>query len=234
MFIASLAIGGAIAVYFGAIRANYPSHARYPIRGIDISHHQGRVDWQELRSEQLSFVFMKSTEGVDFVDPDFKSNWLSAKQSGHLVAPYHFYLICRPGLPQAEHFIRTALLDRTDLPPVIDLEFVGCCDSVPPMATVIEEIRLCIDRVTAHCGRPPILYVTKDFYTTYAVGGFSACPIWIRDIASEPRLPDEREWTFWQYANRGHIKGISGFVDLNVFKGDSADFRYFINGALSY
>lgn len=225
-----LGVGIASAVYFGAIRANYPTLSDFPIRGIDLSHHQGSIDWQALKSEDFSFVFLKATEGIDFVDPDFNSNWLELERSGYLAAPYHFYLICRPGLPQAEHFIRTALVHKTPLPPVIDLEFVGYCEEVPPVEIVIEEIRVCVDRVAAHCGRPPILYVTKDFYSTYLIGGFKECPLWIRDIVGKPQLPDDRDWTFWQYANRGHAVGIEGFVDLNVFQGDSSDFQSFIHG----
>lgn len=226
----AICMAGVVAIRSGYLRINYPSFERFPIRGIDISHHQGEIDWGALSSEGFTFVFAKATEGVDFIDTDYQANRLGAMGSGHLVAPYHFYLICRPGLEQAEHFIRTALLDSISLPPVIDLEFVGYCKDVPARDTVVQEIKACIDRVTEHCGRPPLLYVTNDFYATYIAGNFADCPIWIRDIIGKPELPDGRKWTFWQFANRGHASGITGPVDLNVFHGDEATFRSFLYG----
>ena len=49
--------------------------------------------------------------------------------------------------------------------------------------------------------------------------------IWIRNIYHEPSLPDNREWVFWQYASRGHLDGISTYVDLNVFNGNIEEYN---------
>ncbi|MBK7383746.1 MAG: glycoside hydrolase family 25 protein [Flavobacteriales bacterium] len=222
---------GVALIYFGFLRANYPSSSTYPVRGIDVSHHQGTIDWETLASERFSFVFIKATEGVDYVDPEFIGNWAAAKQNGNVVGAYHFFLTCRPGLEQAEHFIRTAPLEAPSLPPVIDLEYVGYCDRTPKREEVIQEIQACVDRLNDHYGRAPILYVTQDFYSEYIINRFSECPLWIRDIVGKPQLPDGRDWTFWQFANRGHAKGIDGFVDLNVFHGDNTAFGSLIDGS---
>ncbi|MBP6313323.1 MAG: GH25 family lysozyme [Flavobacteriales bacterium] len=216
-------------VYFGFLRANYPSKSRFPIRGIDISHHQNAIDWDKVKEEKFSFVFIKATEGVDYVDPNFEMNRKEAVRTGHKVGAYHFYLICRPGLEQAEHFIRQVDQSSIDLPPVIDLEFVAYCEERPPQQETLDEIQVCIDHMHDHYGKEPILYVTDDFYSNYVKGRFPNNPIWIRDIINEPELEKGRVWKFWQYTNRGRVNGIEGYVDLNVFNGDQDAFDPFMS-----
>ncbi len=72
------------------------------------------------------------------------------------------------------------------------------------------------------------MYVTCEAYEKYIQEKFKDYEIWIRDILKYPRLQDNREWTIWQYSNRGRVDGINGFVDMNVFKGNAEDFERFI------
>src|SRR4051794_23447408 len=53
-----------------------------PIQGIDISRYQGDVDFGRLRAAGAHFVFIKATEGADYVDPNFASNWRAARNAG--------------------------------------------------------------------------------------------------------------------------------------------------------
>jgi lysozyme len=73
------------------------------------------------------------------------------------------------------------------------------------------------------------VFKTIEFYDRYLQNQFLQCPIWIRNIYSKPVLSDKRNWVFWQYANRGHLKGINGYVDLNVFNGNEIAFQKLIN-----
>lgn len=212
-------------LYNGYLHFNYPSFKEFPIRGIDISHHQGNINWKELEKENISFIFIKATEGGNFKDPKFKENWDHAKSSKYAVGAYHFYSLCKTGTEQADNFIASVPKEPGSLPPVIDLEFGGNCKAEKSKDQVIREIQDYIDKMKDHYGEPPIIYVTTDFYTIYLINNFKECPIWIRDIYSKPKLPDNREWLFWQYANRGHLSGIKGFVDLNVYKGDRIKLR---------
>ncbi len=66
----------------GFLRLNYPSHARFPIQGVDVSHHQGEIDWQKLKSQNIEFAFIKATEGGDHVDRKFYENWSASKEAG--------------------------------------------------------------------------------------------------------------------------------------------------------
>ena len=75
----------------GAIRLNYPDKKEFPIRGIDVSHHQGHIDWKKLAAQDVSFAYIKATEGEDFLDEDFKYNWSSAEDAGILPGAYHYF-----------------------------------------------------------------------------------------------------------------------------------------------
>ncbi len=78
-----------------------------------------------------------------------------------------------------------------------------------------------------HYGKRVILYTTNKAYDLYIKDGFEKCDIWIRDVFSEPSLPDDRHWTFWQYTDREQLDGYSGeekFIDVNVFHGNEQEF----------
>lgn len=207
---------GILMLYTGYLRFNYPSRSAYPIRGIDISHHQGRIDWVELSKENLDFVFIKSTEGGDFVDTLFRSNWESAQASGYKIGAYHFYRLCKSGEEQARNIIKTVPIGG-ELGPVLDLEFGANCSTAQSKEEVREEIKTCLSLLEEHYNSSPILYVTREFYETYVKNEFSGYSLWIRSIYGKPSI--EEEWDYWQYGNRGHLRGISGYVDLNVYRG---------------
>ncbi|MCI5057120.1 MAG: glycoside hydrolase family 25 protein [Flavobacteriales bacterium] len=204
----------------GAIRFNYPNKIEYPVRGLDISHHQKEVDWNLLEKEDITFIFMKATEGGDHVDTKFNEYWDEARQRNYYVGAYHFFRFCKTGWEQAENFIKNVPNDTMTLPPVIDLEFGGACKKEVDGYDLQGEIQSFLDRIENHFGKRPIIYSTPEFYKDHLSGRFSEYPIWMRGIISKPDLPDNRDWTFWQYANKGKLKAIEGFVDLNVFNGN--------------
>src|SRR5215207_7897685 len=71
---------------------------------------------------QLSFVFIKATEGVRNEDINFKRNWKKAKDAGLARGAYHFFITSKSGKQQAENFIKRVKLEPGDLPPVLDIE----------------------------------------------------------------------------------------------------------------
>nr|WP_255491091.1 GH25 family lysozyme [Dysgonomonas sp. 520] len=196
---------------------------------MDISHHQGIIDWQKLDKKYTQFVFMKATEGVTHVDTLFERNYREAKKQNIPVGAYHFFTFCKPGKEQAENFIKTVPKDRSDMPPAIDLEYSGNCKRDNHLENLIDEISEYIQIVEDYYEKKVVIYATEDFYNDYLVTNLLDNPIWIRDIYREPRLVNDRPWMFWQYANRGRLKGIETFVDINVFVGTKKDFRELID-----
>ncbi len=197
-----------------------PSQEKYPIRGIDVSNHQGKIDWKLVPQSEVSFVYIKATEGGDFQDKSFVFNWKQARAQGFPVGAYHFFTLCKSGKEQAENFIRTVPKEADALPPVIDLEFVGNCKERPPIENVSQEILDFLNRVDFYYGKKTILYLTYEFIDRYVGSDFSDHRIWIRDIFKHPNTFSDQRWILWQYHNRGRVPGIVGPVDWNVLNGD--------------
>lgn len=67
----------------------------YSIHGIDVSHHQGEIDWHkvknaEVNGEPISFVFIKATEGQNHIDENYNDNFYQARENGFLRGAYHY------------------------------------------------------------------------------------------------------------------------------------------------
>ncbi|UII76232.1 glycoside hydrolase family 25 protein [Flagellimonas sp. HMM57] len=212
-------------LYFGYLRFNYPSESEYPINGIDVSHHQNEIDWKLVKEQKIRFVFIKATEGGDFIDKRFNQNWKEAKENGIDVGAYHFFTFCRAPQEQAKNFINVVPKIDNSLPPVIDLEFGGNCRLRKSRDSLIKDIKIFEEIIYTHYQKKPILYITQDFYNAFLLNEFKDNPIWARDIYKKPELKDKREWMFWQYGNRGHLKGIDMYVDLNVFNGNKEAYK---------
>jgi lysozyme len=204
--------------YRGFIWHNEIFAQRYDVKGLDVSNHQGEIDWEKVSESRYSFVFTKATEGNDYRDKYFQRNWDEAKKNGLLRGAYHYFTTGSSGNEQAENFISLVPDEDGMLPPVIDIEVWGDSKEV-----YVRELTDLITRVEQHYGKKPILYVMYPYYEEYIKGSFEDYPIWIRDIVKYPSLSDGRKWTFWQYCNRGHVKGIATYVDINCFSGSTEE-----------
>ncbi len=184
--------------------------------GIDISHHQRRVDWQRLvQAGELHFVFVKATEGSDFRDSLFAENWVWLREMGIRRGAYHYFRPNRSGARQAQHFLNTVELLPGDLAPVLDIETT---DGLPA-EVVLREVVEWLTAVQKALYVRPIIYTNLHFYERYLAGYFDDYPLWIARYAEEaPRLR-ARRWHFWQFSEKGQLPGISRPVDLNVFWG---------------
>lgn len=226
---AAAAVVLACLFYFGVLRLNHPTTKRYPVRGVDVSVYQGAIDWQSLSQQGIRFAFIKATEGSAHTDPRFVDNWAQAQKAGLRIGAYHFFSFDSPGETQAENFIKAVPPAAGTLPPVVDLELYGEKKKDPPDQTAVRpELSVMLSELEEAYGKKPILYATAKSYRLYLADAFAEYDIWIRDVLREPKLPDGRAWTFWQYTDRARLEGYQGeerFIDLNVFCGTEAEFE---------
>ncbi len=191
----------------------------YAVHGIDVSHHQGDIDWEIVaRSDRVEFAWIKATQGVTHTDRRFLRNWKNARDAGVKVGAYHYFSMCRAGGKQAEHFIATVPKAEDSLPPAVDVEVDARCNRVVPRG-LRAELAAYIDTVEAHYGVRPIVYSTHWFLTESV--GDPGTALWLAGYTRQPRSP----WVFWQYTDRGRIPGIDGPVDLDVYVGDRESLR---------
>lgn len=215
-------------VWNGVILLNNPSKRKYPVRGVDVSHYQGDINWDVLSGEDIDFAFIKATEGSSFVDDRFAYNFGKAQKCSIAVGAYHFFSFSSPGLTQAENFISTVSPFDGMLPPVIDLEFYGDF-AVNPLSKeeVDKELGSMISAIEEYYGLKPIIYATEDSYELYLANDYEEYDIWIRNVKTKAKMSDGRQWTLWQYTNRERLNGYSGeekFIDMNVFFGSEEEF----------
>src|SRR5207302_8396959 len=109
---------------------------RFPVRGVDVSHHQGFVGWFEASLHDVKFAYIKATEGTDYRDPQFLYNWSQCPYDGIARGAYHFFNFCAPGKAQARNFLQVVPADPKALPPALDLEFSGNCRRTPSRAEI--------------------------------------------------------------------------------------------------
>lgn len=219
-------------VWNGVILLNGISAEKYEVKGVDVSHYQGAIDWKTLAKEDIAFAFIKATEGSTFVDEKFEYNFDEAKKTHLAVGAYHFFSFDSNGDTQADNFINTVNGFEGMLPPVVDFEFYGDKEKNPPAKDgLVAELQVMLERLEEHYGTEPIIYATEKSYEMYLADGFEKYDIWIRDVITTPKMSDGREWTFWQYTNRGRLDGYSGeekYIDINVFKGSKVDFSEYM------
>lgn len=226
-FLAALAL---CAMVLAALIAAYPyiemARYRFNVTGIDVSHHQGAIDWKRLARAKVAFAYIKATEGQDFLDTRFNANWREAKEAGIARGAYHFFRACRGGALQARNFIARVPNEAGALPPVLDAEDTDGCPPGVARLDQVQEIKAFLDAVELAFGCRPIIYTTLEYHRTYLDGQLSGERFWLRSLHVPP-LYGPRDWVFWQYHHRGRRDGISGDVDLNAFRGTKEEFAVF-------
>jgi len=193
----------------------HPSDSAWPIQGIDVSHHQGRIDWVALPRQGVDFAFIKATEGGDHRDTRFAENWRASRAAGIRRGAYHFFTLCRPGADQAANFIAVVPAEPDALPPAVDLEYMGNCEGRPSVDAFHRELAVFLARVETHYGQQALLYLTEEFDNAWQVSARVNRPLWLRSLGFEPGF-GARPWTYWQVSSFRRLDGITGPVDWNV------------------
>jgi lysozyme len=182
--------------------------------GIDVSGHQGTIEWSKVASDDIDFAYIKATEGGDFIDDRFSANWRGAEEVGIQRGAYHFFTLCTPGDEQARLFLREVPPDPEALPPAVDLELAGNCSARPPTERIQRELDVFIDLVGTRWKRRLVLYLGNDFESRYPVKDRLDRPLWLRRFLLRPA----GEWRIWQLHGYALVDGVEGGVDLNVMR----------------
>ena len=190
--------------------------------GIDISHYQGLINWDEVvfmeDSIPIDFVMIRATAGHNKEDNYFSYNWREAKNKKIIRGAYHYYRPNENSTEQANNFINKVKLEKGDFPPVLDIEEEPVVQSI---ASLRNGIQNWLDLVEAHYGVKPIIYTGDSFYKDYLKGeGFEDYSIWIANYNRKIKHPKAKDWIIWQFSDQGNVKGIGEFVDLNVLDGN--------------
>lgn len=192
----------------------------YPIVGVDLSAHNGDVDFDRLAAS-VDFVFLKASEGKAFKDASFGRNYHAARESGIKVGAYHFFRFDSDGESQGRNFLDAVGERDLDLPLAIDIEEWG---NPPGYSThdIVTELRHMIFVLEA-AGRKVIIYTNKNGYVRFVKGRFDDLPLWICSFSDPPISGNG--WLIWQHSHKSRVDGASDEVDMNTFNGDSTSWE---------
>jgi len=188
----------------------------YKSIGIDVSHHQGEIDWDALLIDGhfdtiIDFVYCKATEGSDHTDTQWARNREYLNARGVHNGAYHFFNPKTPPKPQAEHFLSVYKHRSIDMAPVLDVEEEGFSDE-----DLIAKIRIWAEEVKKRTGMKPVIYTSLSFYETKFRGKLDEYQFWLAAYSREPAFMSDPNVIHWQFSEEGKLPGINENVDLNV------------------
>ena len=190
----------------------------YESIGIDVSHHQGNIDWDLLFNKEhydtiIHFVYCKATEGNSHIDTKWEYNREMLNDFGIPNGAYHFFTTKEPPRPQVDHFLTYWKKREVDLPPVLDVETEGFSDE-----DLRNKMKIWLDEVENRTGMRPIIYTSHHFFETKFKNFFPNHKFWIAAYSKEPISIADKRILHWQFSENGVLPGIDEEVDLNVSK----------------
>ncbi|MEE1757238.1 lysozyme [Streptomyces sp. SP18CS02] len=193
--------------------------------GVDVSSHQGNVNWSSLWSSGVKWAYAKATEGTYYKNPYFAQQYNGSYNVGMIRGAYHFATPdTTTGTAQADYFVNNGggwSGDGRTLPGVLDIEWnpYGAACYGKSQSAMVTWIRDFLNRYKARTGRDAVIYTATTWWTqcTGNYSGFGASnPLWVaRYNTTVGELP--AGWgfyTIWQYTSSGPIVG-----DHNRFNG---------------
>src|SRR4051794_1044789 len=198
--------------------------------GVDVSYHQGTIDWAQVAASGTRFAFIRASAGTLTGDSAYQANHSGAHAANLAVGSYHFAnpdTAPNDALNEANWFLANATIARGDLLPVLDFETANGLDA----AFLAAWAQTWLDRVESATGVRPLIYTNSSFWSgsmantdAFARSGYG---LWIASwtTAGQPTVPASgwggAGWTFWQHTSTGTVPGITGAVDLDRYAGPS-------------
>lgn len=205
----------------------YYNDSDYDCRlGVDVSHHQGYIDWQKVKAEGYDFTFLRigyrgyGKEGNINADTEFDRNIQNAKNAGLDVGVYFFAQAINEeeAKEEADFVIKKLQSYSLELPVVYDpesiLDATARTDDVSGEQFTKNAAAFC--KTIKKAGYEPMIY-SNMLWEAYKLDleQLSDYPVWYADYELVPQTP--YDFTFWQYTNEGSVNGISGNTDLNIW-----------------
>lgn len=212
------------------IRFNLLFANKYEIRGVDVSHYQGDIDWGKMADENIDFAYIKATEGSSYVDEKFRTNWGNIAQTDLCYGAYHFFSFDSAGETQAQNYISTVGSLDGKLIPVVDVEYYGGKESRKnelDRKAITKQLGVLLRALEEEYHTKPIIYTTYSAYHDFIEGAFNEYDLWIRNVYYTPDIGMKGRWLYWQYTDRAKFDAYAGeesYIDMNVFAGSRTEF----------
>ena len=226
--ITAILIDLSVLLYTGKIWFNSPTRKEYPVQGITLSSLQGAINFNALEIENISFAYLKASEGKGLKDMQLSASWEDSKDSTVKTGAYHKFSFSDDGEEQAKNFINTVGRISNDgyrLYPAVEVTKSGLSLASPPKKeTVVKELKEYCKTIKNEYAVNPIIITGDKFYKEYLKDDFSGYKLWIIDLLSKPKSIN---WSLWCYSPRGKLNGTSetnNYISLSAFNGTRENF----------
>lgn len=193
--------------------------------GVDVSHHQGKIDWEKVKEDGYEFAIIRigyrgyGTEGTLNLDNRFHENIKDAQRAGLDVGVYFFAQAINEeeALEEAEFVLKHLKGYELDLPVAYDPESILYDEARTDDVTgeqFTKNAKVFCKRIRK-AGYEPMIY-SNMLWEAYELDlkKLSDYPIWYADYEPLPQTP--YDFVMWQYTSSGTVDGIKGRVDLNI------------------
>jgi len=190
------------------------------VKGIDVSHWQGKIDWAKVAGDGVKFAFIKATDGATAVDSEFVRNAAEAAKAGIRVSYYHY---ARPekndAAREAARFASAVKGKRIDWPLALDVEGEAAKLGRKALTAWCLAFLRELEKLT---GRPGMLYTGASFAKTHLDKELASFPLWVAHYGTNKPManPTWERWAVFQYTSQGKVAGIAGNVDVNAMEAE--------------
>lgn len=181
------------------------------IKGIDVSHWQGDINWKKVAADRIKFAFIKATEGTTLKDNKFETNVSGANAAGIKTGAYHFarFGSKSEALAEAKFFLSAVKKVSLSYPLVLDLEV----NQRNVSKSVLTDAAVAFLREIEKAGYFAMIYSGKSFLENCLdESKLKPFALWVARYSSKLG----RDADIWQYSDCGKVAGISGNVDMNI------------------
>ena len=197
--------------YFSISKGNEPL-----MKGIDVSVHNGDIDWQKVKSSGIDFAILRAGYGRELSQKDarFEENYRNAKTAGIPVGAYWYsYAMSEDEARlEADVFLSVIKGKQFEMPVYFDVEEKKQFDLGKEKVSAI--MRAFLERVES-AGYFVGLYGSASSLTTHTTDDIkSRYTIWLAHWAEQTNYSGA--YNIWQYSSEGKVDGISGNVDLDI------------------
>lgn len=183
-------------------------------RGIDISHHQGNIDFDKLKGN-IDFAMVRTSYGAFYEDKKYKQNIAGLERIGVPYGLYHFSYATSidSAKKEAEGFIKIIKNYNPTYPVVIDIESSSRTSDV--RSDTLVDIADTICKKIEDAGYYVMIYANLDYLNNKLNDSkLDRYDKWLAEWKNKPSY--NKPFGIWQYSSKGSIPGINGNVDMNI------------------
>lgn len=207
-----------VSFFFTGVCLAFEPSSNEIYNGIDVSEWQEIIDFKKVKEDEIDVVYIKASQGTDYIDPYFERNYKNAKDNGLKIGVYHFLTArtIEEAREEADFFAAVISKKEFDCKLAMDFEVFGKLNKIK-----INEIsKAFLERLEEKTKKELVIYTdVSNAINIFDEELARKYPIWIAEYGVlEPSNNEKWEtWVGFQYADNGRIRGIRGYVDKDMF-----------------